>query len=42
MLVNSFRCVIPSVGLFYFDKDLISRNIDKADTLLAEGGDWDR
>jgi hypothetical protein len=29
-------------GLFYFDKDMISRNLDKAETLLAEGGDWDR
>lgn len=30
------------IGFFFFDKDLISRNLDKADTLLAEGGDWDR
>nr|QBH74006.1 26S proteasome non-ATPase regulatory subunit [Isotomurus palustris] len=30
------------IGLFYMDHDLISRNIDKAKTLIDEGGDWDR
>ena len=29
-------------GLFYMDKDLIKRNIEKAESLLEEGGDWDR
>jgi len=30
------------IGIFYMDHDLISRNIDKAKTLIDEGGDWDR
>jgi 26S proteasome regulatory subunit N7 len=30
------------IGLFYTDHDIISRNIDKAKTLIDEGGDWDR
>jgi len=30
------------LGLFYLDHDLITRNIDKAKTLIEEGGDWDR
>ena len=30
------------IGLFYVDHDLITRNIDKAKTLIEEGGDWDR
>lgn len=30
------------IGLFYLDHDLIIRNIDKAKTLIEEGGDWDR
>lgn len=30
------------IGLFYLDHDLITRNIDKAKTLIEEGGDWDR
>ncbi|WP_348256801.1 hypothetical protein, partial [Salmonella enterica] len=30
------------IGLFYLDIDLITRNIDKAKTLIEEGGDWDR
>ncbi|KAG1671606.1 26S proteasome non-ATPase regulatory subunit 6 [Nymphon striatum] len=30
------------IGLFYMDNDLITRNIDKAKTLIEEGGDWDR
>jgi hypothetical protein len=31
-----------TAGFLYFDKDLIRRNLDKADSLLAEGGDWER
>ena len=30
------------IGLFYVDHDLITRNIEKAKTLIEEGGDWDR
>lgn len=30
------------IGLFYLDHDLITRNIDKAKSLIEEGGDWDR
>lgn len=30
------------MGLFYLDHDLITRNIEKAKTLIEEGGDWDR
>ncbi|CAK9294406.1 unnamed protein product [Gordionus sp. m RMFG-2023] len=30
------------IGLFYLDHDLISRNIEKAKSLIDEGGDWDR
>lgn len=30
------------LGLFYLDHDLITRNIEKAKTLIEEGGDWDR
>lgn len=30
------------IGLFYMDHDVITRNIDKAKTLIDEGGDWDR
>ncbi|XP_070498185.1 26S proteasome non-ATPase regulatory subunit 6 [Chironomus tepperi] len=30
------------IGLFYLDHDLITRNIEKAKTLIEEGGDWDR
>lgn len=30
------------LGLFYLDHDLITRNIEKARTLIEEGGDWDR
>ncbi|CAH1984360.1 unnamed protein product [Acanthoscelides obtectus] len=29
-------------GLFFLDHDLITRNIDKAKSLIEEGGDWDR
>ena len=30
------------IGLFFLDHDLITRNIEKAKTLIEEGGDWDR
>lgn len=30
------------LGFFYLDYDLINRNLDKAKTLIEEGGDWDR
>ncbi|KAF5291476.1 hypothetical protein FQR65_LT01788 [Abscondita terminalis] len=30
------------LGLFFMDHDIIVRNIDKAKTLIEEGGDWDR
>jgi len=30
------------VGLFFLDDDIINRNIEKATTLIEEGGDWDR
>jgi len=30
------------IGLFFMDHDIIVRNIDKAKTLIEEGGDWDR
>lgn len=30
------------VGLFYLDNDVITRNIEKATSLIEEGGDWDR
>lgn len=30
------------IGLFFMDHDLITRNIEKAKTLIEEGGDWDR
>lgn len=30
------------IGFFYLDYDLIKRNLDKAKTLIEEGGDWDR
>ncbi|KAJ3290824.1 26S proteasome non-ATPase regulatory subunit 6 [Borealophlyctis nickersoniae] len=30
------------IGFFFRDNDLISRNIEKAKTLIEEGGDWDR
>jgi len=30
------------IGFFNMDHDVISRNIDKAKTLIDEGGDWDR
>jgi 26S proteasome regulatory subunit N7 len=30
------------IGLFYLDHDLITRNVEKAKTLIEEGGDWDR
>ncbi|XP_072181862.1 26S proteasome non-ATPase regulatory subunit 6-like [Diadema setosum] len=30
------------VGIFWNDNDLITRNIDKAKSMIDEGGDWDR
>lgn len=30
------------LGLFYMDHDLIKRNLEKAQSLIDEGGDWDR
>ncbi|OCT83479.1 hypothetical protein XELAEV_18026021mg [Xenopus laevis] len=30
------------IGLFYMDNDLITRNTEKARSLIEEGGDWDR
>lgn len=30
------------MGLFYNDHDLITKNLEKAQTLIDEGGDWDR
>jgi 26S proteasome regulatory subunit N7 len=30
------------LGMFYSDKDLTERNFEKAETLMEEGGDWDR
>ncbi|XP_012258466.1 26S proteasome non-ATPase regulatory subunit 6 [Athalia rosae] len=30
------------IGLFYMDHDLVTRNIEKAKSLIEEGGDWDR
>lgn len=30
------------IGFFYLDYDIINRNLDKAKSLIEEGGDWDR
>ncbi|XP_041348370.1 26S proteasome non-ATPase regulatory subunit 6-like [Gigantopelta aegis] len=30
------------LGLFYMDHDLIKKNLEKAQSLIDEGGDWDR
>lgn len=30
------------MGLYYMDHDLITRNLEKAQSLIDEGGDWDR
>jgi len=30
------------IGFFYNDKELIKRNLDKAKSMIEEGGDWDR
>jgi len=30
------------LGFFYDDQDMIKRNLDKAKSLVDEGGDWDR
>ena len=35
-----FYCI--RIGLFYMDTDLIERNIEKAKSLVEQGGDWDR
>ncbi len=35
-------CILAALGLFFGDNDLITRNLDKATSLLEEGGDWDR
>ncbi|GAM18098.1 hypothetical protein SAMD00019534_012730, partial [Acytostelium subglobosum LB1] len=33
---------LTRMGLFWMDNEIIKRNIDKAKTLVEEGGDWDR
>jgi len=30
------------IGFFYNDREIIKRNLDKAKTMIEEGGDWDR
>ncbi|XP_067683844.1 26S proteasome non-ATPase regulatory subunit 6-like [Haliotis asinina] len=30
------------LGLFYMDHDIITKNLEKAQSLIDEGGDWDR
>jgi len=30
------------IGFFYNDKELIKRNLEKAKSMIEEGGDWDR
>ncbi|EGD77468.1 proteasome 26S subunit [Salpingoeca rosetta] len=30
------------IGFFFDDKELITRNLEKAESLLEEGGDWER
>jgi len=30
------------LGLFFLDNDIITRNLEKASSLIEEGGDWDR
>lgn len=30
------------LGMFYLDNDLTKRNLEKAESLMDEGGDWDR
>lgn len=30
------------IGFFYIDYDIINRNLEKAKSLIEEGGDWDR
>ncbi|XP_062522588.1 26S proteasome non-ATPase regulatory subunit 6-like [Corticium candelabrum] len=30
------------IGLFFMDNDIIARNLEKARSLVEEGGDWDR
>jgi len=33
---------ITRIGFFYNDKDLVKRNLEKAKSMIEEGGDWDR
>ncbi|CAH8821300.1 unnamed protein product [Trichobilharzia szidati] len=33
---------IIRIGFFFGDRDLITKNIEKANSLIEEGGDWDR
>ncbi|KAG5893873.1 hypothetical protein JTB14_005330 [Gonioctena quinquepunctata] len=37
-LENVFQCV--KIGLFFLDYDLIQRNLQRAESLLAEGANW--
>ena len=41
-LVTPAHFIALCTGLFFNDEDLISRNISKAESLMEEGGDWDR
>eukprot|EP01125_Pyxidicula_operculata_P010574 TRINITY_DN3478_c1_g1_i2.p1 TRINITY_DN3478_c1_g1~~TRINITY_DN3478_c1_g1_i2.p1 ORF type:complete len:350 (+),score=57.74 TRINITY_DN3478_c1_g1_i2:501-1550(+) len=34
--------ILIRIGFFYDDKDMIRRNIQKAKSMIEEGGDWDR
>ena len=45
MSTTSYRTVSflrNTPGFFYDDADLIKRNLEKADFLMNEGGDWVR
>ncbi|KAH9587150.1 26S proteasome non-ATPase regulatory subunit 6, variant 2 [Schistosoma haematobium] len=33
---------IIRIGFFFGDRDLVTKNIEKANSLIEEGGDWDR
>lgn len=33
---------VTRIGFFYNDKELIRRNLEKAKSMIEEGGDWDR
>lgn len=33
---------IIRIGLFYNDKHMVKKNVDRANTLVESGGDWDR